>query len=312
MQAERSVAVHLAWEGLERVDSTVGELFGTIISVLGASTGTELGASTGTELDDLVVVVKLDNKGVVDHYDGGGNDMTIRQRLKQHARALWNVLHHLVRKRKAKVVFTWLRANHNQLSTEQCDDGEGNELVDSEARRALEAGSASGTVDWQQGDEVAIGRDGMARKGWAWHLGEEEVAIYLKGEDGRHLPVTSQIRRSVIRLGLQRERIQKWAECRASGETARKLVKGIADGSLRVLGSKAGAWGASMENPAELAVCVSALQGESVDVAPSRTAKGRSYRQAMRVTRAGQEGTCVFCGEKFGQRHVLVCPEWAA
>jgi hypothetical protein len=61
-----------------------------------------------------------------------------------------------------------------------------------------------------------------------------------------------------------------------------------------------------------LAVCVSALQGESVDVAPSRTAKGRSYRQAMRVTRAGQEGTCVFCGEKFGQRHVLGCPEWAA
>jgi hypothetical protein len=42
VQAERSVAVHLAWEGLERVDSTVGELFGTIISVLGASTGTEL------------------------------------------------------------------------------------------------------------------------------------------------------------------------------------------------------------------------------------------------------------------------------
>ena len=76
VQTERCVAVHLEWEGLERVDSTVVELFGTIIAVLGAS--------ASTELEDLVVVVKLDNQGVVDHYAGGGSDITIRQQLKQH------------------------------------------------------------------------------------------------------------------------------------------------------------------------------------------------------------------------------------
>jgi hypothetical protein len=76
---------------MERVDSTVGELFGAIVAVLGAS--------ACSDLEDLTAVVKLDNKGVVDHYGGSdGTDATIRQRLKQHARSLWNVLHYFVRR----------------------------------------------------------------------------------------------------------------------------------------------------------------------------------------------------------------------
>jgi hypothetical protein len=59
------------------------------------------------------VVIKLDNKGVVDHFNQGGLEPKVRQRLKQHARALWNVLHYLSRSRKTKVVFEWLRARHN-------------------------------------------------------------------------------------------------------------------------------------------------------------------------------------------------------
>jgi hypothetical protein len=81
-------AIHLGWVGLERVDSTVGGLFGAIIAVLAASASAELQA--------LPVVIKLDNKGVVDHFNQGGLEPKVRQRLKQHARALWNVLHYLL------------------------------------------------------------------------------------------------------------------------------------------------------------------------------------------------------------------------
>jgi hypothetical protein len=48
------------------------------------------------------------------HYNSGGTEPLVRQRLRQHARGLWNVLHNLVRlrnkTRKTKVVFVWLRA----------------------------------------------------------------------------------------------------------------------------------------------------------------------------------------------------------
>ena len=54
------------------------------------------------------------------------------------------------------------------------------------------------------------------------------------------------------------------------------------------------------------------LQGESFDVAPGRTANGRSHRQMMRMTREGQGNTCVYCGQLFKSGHVLQCTEWAA
>jgi hypothetical protein len=235
---DQCVAIHLVWEGLERVDSTVGELFGAIIAVLGAS--------ASEELQELTVVVKLDNKGVVDHYNSGGTEPLVRQRLRQHARGLWNVLHYLVRLRnkisKTKVVFVWLRARHNQLATEECNDGEGSDLVDEPAKVALFADDprCTGVVVWQQGDEVAVGKDGEKIEGRAWPLGEMETVIYLPDAEGKMLPVTSNVRRSVLRHGLQQERLSLWATC---SKRAEKLVMGIRRGEMKVLSSKGkGAW----------------------------------------------------------------------
>jgi hypothetical protein len=46
---------------------------------------------------------------------------------------------------------------HNQLTTEECNDGEGNDLVDESAKVALFADDprCTGVVVWQ-GDEVAV------------------------------------------------------------------------------------------------------------------------------------------------------------
>ena len=74
-----------------------------------------------------------------------------------------------------------------------------------------------------------------------WPLGELEVAVFLPNEDGELRPLTSKLRRSLMRYGLQRERLQR---LRIGNTRVRRLVEGIANGDLRVLASKEQAsWG---------------------------------------------------------------------
>jgi hypothetical protein len=96
---------------------------------------------------ELVVVVNLDNKRVVDHYNKTLNERRTRRVLKRHARALWNARHGVLGGLEIKLILKWQRARHNQLITEGCDDGEGNELVDKEARRGRDKGDSDGSID---------------------------------------------------------------------------------------------------------------------------------------------------------------------
>jgi hypothetical protein len=308
--AEKCVAIHLEWEGIERVDSTVGELFGAIIAVLGAS--------GSRELMDLTVVVKLDNKGVVDHFNRGGTSPQIRQRLKQHARGLWNVLHFLVRLRnktgkgKTKVVFVWVRARHNQLETEECSDWAGNDLADELAKVALFSGDprCDGSVVWKQGSEVPVDREGGRRTEWAWPLGELEAVVFLTDTDGQQIPVTSDMRRSVLRYGLQRERLSKFAK---SSKRAKALVQGIKSGEMKVIrGKDKAAWGVNMQHPTELATVIAGLLELGFDMAPIGTACGRSYRRAVQPTSCGDDVRCGMCSKEVKSRHVMRCHKFKA
>jgi ribonuclease HI len=190
-------AIKLEWAGLERVDSTVGELFGALMAVTAASATPELCAQP--------VTVKLDNKGVVEHYRAtkAGMDTRARRQVTQHARGWWNMLQAAVAARGGAVALEWLRARHNQISTEANRDGEGNERVDERAREALDREEACWHKqyvrdregwhrdDTGQGKRVStawpIRWDGSEAVGAPWPLGEVEVAVYLQtgGQRGR-------------------------------------------------------------------------------------------------------------------------------
>ena len=183
MPEGESAAVHLAWRGLERVDSTIGELFGVIEAVLIAS-----GANLPT--GELTVVINLDNKGVVDHFNRTRNEQRARRQLTQHARALWNALHCILGKLKIRLVLVWQRARHNQLMTEGCEDGDANELVDKGARRGRDPQDGDGIIDWQGLGGVAHDMNGEPNEEAEWSLAEREVAVYLPNTNGELRPVT--------------------------------------------------------------------------------------------------------------------------
>ena len=95
------------------------------------------GAGSATaELQQEPLLVKLDNKGVVEHFRStmGGLETRMRRQVSQHARGLWNLLQAVTAYRPGQVWLEWLRARHNQLDCEDTADGQANDLVDGLAR----------------------------------------------------------------------------------------------------------------------------------------------------------------------------------
>jgi hypothetical protein len=122
--------------------------------------------------------------------------------------------------------------------------------VDELAKLALfaEDHCCDGTVRWQQWNEEAVGPTEGPEGGGHGRLGRWRGPLYLPNNDGSAvLPVTSNVRRTLLRDGLQRERLSRWAN---SDKRAKDMVTGIRQGEMKVLSSAArAAWGRHMQHP---------------------------------------------------------------
>ena len=142
-------------------------------------------------------------------------------------------------------------------------------------------------------------------------LGELEVAVYITSAERGRRPVTSSMRRALLRRGLQRERL---GLVKAGRTRVRALVEGIEEGKLRVLASKEQAsWGRHESEPDAVGHILGYALETGRDVAGRRTRCGRGQRAAVGATAPWAQGQCVWCGLDDGRDyplHAIHCSEW--
>jgi hypothetical protein len=131
---------------------------------------------------------------------------------------------------------------------------------------------------------------GAKMAGQDWAIGELEVAVLLHDDttDERR-PVTSRLRRSVMRWGLSRERMQRWA--RAMGTKAEELRTGIREGALRVPGAKkSGQWGRHVRDKDARGLLLAALLDTELHAGAEWG--GKTVQEAVEMTAPGEGGKC--------------------